>query len=185
MAEKNGQGIEVKDLSSTSFGYIIAFLLHGLLGLYGLSLWSKSIEALIKPATSIDATVGPSFLVLLAALTTGLIIGAIRFYLYEKWICKNHHFPPDLFTKLGIGEKLIVFRAVVDEHYRYHQFFGGCSVSLLIVFPRWLWNAWPALTCASAILVIVAFIFLEIVLGAAARDALIFYVRRGNDIVQG
>jgi hypothetical protein len=50
----------MKDITSTSFGYIIAFLLPGLVGMYGLGYWSEGIHKLLAPVLAADATVGPS-----------------------------------------------------------------------------------------------------------------------------
>lgn len=183
MPEKEGQAIEMKDLTSTSFGYIIGFLLPGLLGLYGLSMWSKQVEGLLKPAASTDATIGPSFFLLLSALTMGLFLAAIRFYLFEKLLCRRHRFPKDMFKELSTEDKLVAFKAVVDEHYRYHQFYGSCGVALLIFFPRWIWGNWARLSGSNRVSLCAVFIVFEVILGLTARDAFIRYVERGNAIV--
>ena len=180
---EEGSGLPVKDLTSTSFGYVIGFLLPGLFGLYALSFWFVEIRDLLKPATGTDATIGPSFFLLLSALTTGLIISALRFFIYEKWICRRHHFEPDMFKKLAASDKLTAFKAVVDEHYRYHQFYGGCSVALFVLFPKWLWGIWPSVNCLSRWILILAFIVFQIILGRTAWDSFVRYIQRGNAIV--
>src|SRR5258708_25410932 len=61
------EGVEMKDLTSTSFGYIIAFLLPGLLGIYSLSFSSSDVAPMLTPAFNADATVGPSLIIVLIA----------------------------------------------------------------------------------------------------------------------
>jgi hypothetical protein len=50
----------MKDLTSTSFGYLIGFVLPGMFGLYALSSWFPQVGALLQPMLKADATVGPS-----------------------------------------------------------------------------------------------------------------------------
>lgn len=100
----------------------------------------------MQPASNIEATVGPSVILLLAALGTGLIVSSLRCFVFEKFSCRKIHFEKDMFSRLGTGEKLTAFRAVVDEHYRYHQFYGGCFIGIVIGYSGWLWNTHSTLT---------------------------------------
>src|SRR5690348_15021688 len=128
LADEDSSGAAMKDVTSTSFGYVIAFLLPGLVGLYGLGYWSETIHGLLQPAFSATATVGPSVILLLGALAIGLFISAIRCFLFE------------MFAQLCKEDRLTSFRAVVDEHYRYHQFYGGCFVALIVLYFGWMWR---------------------------------------------
>ena len=174
----------MKDLTSTSFGYLIGFLLPGIFGLYALSFWFPPVGVLLQPILKADTTLGPSAVFLVIAIGMGLCVSAARFFLFEKLLCKKHHLPPDLFALLNSEGKLRSFRAVVDEHYRYHQFYGGSAVAALISFFGW-WHvhSW-SLNRQTAYMSIGVFL-LEILLIASARDSLIQYVKRGCVIIQG
>src|SRR5713101_4570146 len=154
----------MKDLTSTSFGYVIAFLLPGLCGLYALSYWSGAVDQLLQPAIKADATVGPSVILLLIALGIGLCVSAIRFVVFEKFLCRKHHFPPDMFAKLAEENRLVSFKAVVDEHYRYHQFYGGCAVVLVVVVAGWLHNHLHTASCGKIVLIFLGFLAFEAML---------------------
>lgn len=182
---KDGAEVSMKELTSTSFGYIIAFLLPGLFGLYGISLWSPDVQGLLKPAASTDSTIGPSLFLLLSVLTAGLFLSAARFFLFERWLCKKHKLDPEMFKKLSGTDKLVAFTAVVEQHYRYHQFYGGCALAVLIAFPKWLWSRWDISSCFIIFCLILGFCILETMLVITARDAFIRYVERGNNIVKG
>ncbi len=184
MGDENGADVEMKDLTSTSFGYIIAFLIPGLIGLYALGCWSGQVSQLIQPALRADATVGPSFILLLVALGAGLVISAVRFVVFEKVICRSHRFPQDMFAKLVEENKLPSFRAVVDEHYRYHQFYGGAAVAGAALYAGWVAQA-PCACVRVWSWVTLFFTLSEILLVYAAWDAFIRYVERGNTIVNG
>jgi hypothetical protein len=185
MSDKAEGGLDVKDITSTSFGYIIGFLLPGLLSLYGLAFWSSRVEKIMQPASNIAATIGPSVILLLAALAAGLIVSAIRCYVFEKFVCRETQFEKDMFSRLGTGEKLSSFRAVVDEHYRYHQFYGGCFVGLAIAYFGWLWNTYPTLTWIWRAVSLVGFVVVEALMFVTATDAYEKYIDRGNTIVKG
>ena len=175
---------DVKDLTSTSLGYIIAFLLPGLLGLYALTYWSSTAALLIGPALKAEANVGPSVILLLIALGVGLCVSALRFFLFEKLLCRKHTFPADMFSKLAAEKKLETFKAVVDEHYRYHQFYGGCSVAVLILYTGWLRHAIYNLD-RRFLFVSVAFGLFEWLAIVTAMDSFVRYVQRGTIIVKG
>lgn len=178
------KGVSVKELTSTTFGYIIAFILPGLLGLYGLALWFSGIDALLKPALAPNTTVGPSLFLLFCALTIGLFISATRFFIFERWLCKHHRFPQNMFRQLRESGNLLAFTAVVEQHYRYHQFYGGSAVAMLILFPRWMNNHWNELGCLKSWGIIVLFLIFQTMIIESARDAFIRYVSRGNEMLK-
>jgi len=173
----------MKDLTSTPFGYVIAFFLPGVLGLYALSFWFPQASVLLQPVLKADATVGPSLVFLLIAAGMGLCLSAVRFFVFEKFICKKHHLPPNMFSQLAAEGKLTAFRAVVDEHYRYHQFYGGCAVAVGILFTGWLHQ--HLVLDWQLGYVSLGFVLTELVLGSAGYDTFKQYVARGSTVVRG
>src|SRR4051812_10755026 len=132
----------MKDLTSTSFGYLIAFLLPGIFGTYALTYWSPAADVLLQPLVKADATVGPSAVFLLICVGMGLLLAAVRHFLFEKCLCREHRLPEGMFAKLVEENRLSSFQAVVDQHYRYHQFYGGCAVAALVMFAGWIYSHW-------------------------------------------
>jgi len=177
--------MDVKDVSSTTFGYIIGFLLPGMVAIYGLGFVSVDVASLLKPATAPEATLGPSLLLLLAALTVGMVVTAIRFVAFEKGICRAHKFQDGFFEKLGTAEKLASFRAAVDEHYRYHQFFGGLSVALIPLYGGWIWKNHAVLSTCRVLTALGTWALLEILMVYCASNGYQKYVDRSNRIVAG
>ncbi len=183
MDEDATEDAEMKDLTSTSFAYIIAFLLPGLLAMYALNFWPADVARLPDPAFKAQATVGPSLILILMALGMGLCVSALRFFIFEKFLCRRHSFPPDMFAKLTKSNRLTSFRAVVDEHYRYHQFYGGCAVGFAVLYGGWLRNTW--VLSWHVVLISLAFVVLEVVLFKTAINAFERYVARGDVVVNG
>jgi len=174
----------MKDLTSTSFGYLIAFLLPGMFGLYALSFWFPQVELLLHPVLNPDTTVGPSLVFLLIALGMGLCLSAARFFLFEQFLCRKHHLPPNVFALLTADGKLAPFKAVVDEHYRYHQFYGGCAVALWILFLGW-WHGQDWMISEQVSYRGLGFILLETLFVVSGRDSFIKFIKRGRTIVTG
>jgi hypothetical protein len=172
---------EMKDLSSTAFGYLIAFLLPGILGIVAFSYWFTQLEAILQPVLKADATVGPSVVFLSVAVGMGLCLSAIRSLIFEKFLCRKHAFPPTTFAALYKENKLSAFKVIVDEHYRYHQFYGGCAVALLILFAGWCYH--HSVCDGQLVWLSIGFVMVELLLGNAARDSYIKYVDRGSIVV--
>src|SRR5947209_2391473 len=110
----------MKELTSTTFGYLIGFLLPGIFGLFALSAWFPEVGVILQPVMKADTTVGPSVVFLLIAVGMGLCLNAVRFVLFENWLCKTHKFPENMFASLTKEGKLTTFKSIVDEHYRFH-----------------------------------------------------------------
>ena len=102
----------------------------------------------------------------------------------RKIACRDHKFPTDMFSKLTAEKKLESFKTVVDEHYRYHQFYGGCTVAVLILYTGSLRHAIHNVDLRF-LLVSVSFILFEWLTIVTGMDAFVRYVQRGTIIVKG
>src|SRR2546423_168178 len=120
------------DVTSTSFGLIIAYLLPGLSGFYAASYWSAKVADLFGKFLTAESNGGRFLIVVLVSLVVGLELSVFRFLVFEKWICRKDCLKPDEFGALRQDALLAAFRAAVDEHYRYHQFWGAMSVVIPI-----------------------------------------------------
>src|SRR5882757_4441646 len=119
------------DVTSTSFGLVIAYLLPGLAGLACLPFWSQRAKSVLDTFTKTESNVGLFLLVVMVGLAIGLMIAALRWVIYELLLCRSYRLRPEDFAHLGVDEKrLEAFTAAVDAHYRYHQFWGGMSVAI-------------------------------------------------------
>ena len=178
---KEGFGVaEMKDITAASFGLVIAFLLPGLFGMYGLSLWSPQVAALLKPALATETTIGPSVVVLLAATAVGLILSAVRYLLFEKCVCYKSKIDKGLFARLTKAENLAIFKDIVDAHYRYHQFYGGVFLAALIAYFGAFAASFGSLLSAWHTWSFWAFVLFEALLAVSAAQTFQTYVDRGN-----
>lgn len=175
----------MKDVTSTSFGLLIAFLLPGLVGLYGISFWSPTVRRVFETFLTTQSNVGLSILVLLAGVTVGLLVTILRWWIFECWISRKYRLAPSEFAKLDSESKLSSFRAAVDEHYRYHQFWGGMFVVFPFLFVGAMEEIWPALTGLQIVLCFAALVVMEVITGVAAHFAFRNYGTRAKHILTG
>lgn len=147
-------------VTSTVFGYLIAFLLPGMVGLYGLTFWSPAVAELFRTFLTARSNAGLFLLVVLAALVVGLLIAGARWLLYEvAWIslirrvrakgCLQGLYArpaPDAYASLGNEKILAAYRAAVEEVFRYYQFWGGMSLVIPLLFTGWLVTMFPRLS---------------------------------------
>jgi hypothetical protein len=174
-------------VTTTSFGLLIAFLLPGLIGLMGLAFWSEAIEDVFATFITKEANIGLLLLVTLSALTLGLVVSVFRWVLFELVLCHGDQLTPEDFEGLVADEtRLEAFRAIADQHYRYHQFWGGITITLPILFLGLLRQASDSLGGVRWTLgVTVGFLVVEFAMAVAAREAYLRYVRRGRSILKG
>lgn len=176
----------MKDVTSTSFGLLIAFFLPGLTGFYGLVFWLPAVERLFGTFLKAESNVGLFFLVFAGAVVIGLQVTLLRWIVFELILCRSIRLDPADFKKLGTDDKkLVAFRAIADESYRYHQFWGGMCIVMPILFIGWIIQYWPILNWVYIILSIIAFVLLEVATGYGAERAFKNYVERGKAILGG
>lgn len=175
----------MKDVTSTSFGLVIAFLLPGFVGLYSLTFWSANVQEMFHTFLTAQSNLGLFLLVVLVALVIGLLVTPLRWLLFERFLCKSYFLTPDDFAELGTEAKLVAFRAATDELYRYHQFWGGTAIAMLPLYVGWLWDSWSFLNYAEISLSIIGFITVEVVTGLAAIEAYRRHITRSKRILKG
>jgi len=171
----------VKDVSSTTFGFVIAFLLPGFAGMFGISFFVSPVQQLFSQFIDAESNVGRFLLMILCSLVVGLEVSGIRWLVFEKWLCGKYKRDESKYRRLGDDSKLAAFRAAVDENYRYHQFWGGMAV----VTPLIGWGlVWPTSGCLTLALGAV-FVALEGLNVAGAISAYRNYIDRTDRILEG
>lgn len=175
----------MKDVTSTSFGLLIAYLLPGLIGLYGLSFGSESLRQSLLLLLTAKANPELLILVILLALVCGLIIHGIRHLMFEVVFCgKEHKLGSQDFGELASERKLEAFRATVDEIYRYHQWWGGLSVAAPVVCFGWFLTestGWTEWRCTFAAVGAIGF---ETLFIYTAKEVQKKYVARSRHILK-
>ena len=121
-------------VSGRNFGYLIAFVLPGTLMLLAIAVGSPEAKAwLMAIATPPEGgTVGGFLYLTLAAIGAGLTASTIR------WAAMDpvHHatgVKRPVWDDSQLQAKLGAFNAVVENHYRFAQFYGNSLVGLVAI----------------------------------------------------
>jgi hypothetical protein len=175
---------DLKDVSSSTFGYVIAYLLPGFLAIYALSIWYSPLRSVFESFATAESTAGIFFLVLLGALLIGVELMAFRWVLFDCWLCRRHRLKPIDFEKLSTNENMNAFQIIVDQHYRYHQFWGALTLVLPFVFWGAARQQGIALYSIGTIVVVIVAAIFEVVTVCAALDAYRNYVARARAILK-
>ena len=120
------------EVSGRNFGLLIAYILPGFVSLLGLAEFSPTIELWIATGSATataSPTVGGFLYLTLASVAAGLTVSTIRWAVIDR----VHHAtgiakPP--WNHSALQEKLAAFEALVQNHYRYYQFYANMLVAL-------------------------------------------------------
>lgn len=165
----------MRDVSAQNFGYLIAFVLPGLVAVRGLALLDPTFADWFA-ATSADPaqpTVGGFLYVTLVAIAAGLTASTVRWLLIDTM----HHWSGirrPAWDDSKLHGRIDAFEALVTAHYRFYQFYANSIVSLVLVLVARLRNA-EQLRVGSADL---ALMMLIILYWVGSRDTLVRYYGR-------
>lgn len=171
----------MKDITEKNFGVLIAFGLPGFLLLWGLSFSLNDVASwLSKSSASEGPTVAGFLYATLGSLALGLLISAVRWlvvdsilHFYYKRI-RSKPLPQINFAKLKTADVFAAFQGIIDNHYRYYQYYSNTLVALVTAFVAYLKFGQKSPGPYTWITVIIAFIALLL----ASKDSFKkYYVR--------
>lgn len=176
IARRRSLGLEdMGGVSNRNFGLVIAFVLPGFAALWGLSRVSSDVSFWLSGSGSGagDPTVGGFCYVSLASLAAGMTVSAVRWLLVDTFLsCTGVRRPR--WDDSMLVEKLEAFEALVENHYRYYQFYANTFVALAFSYAVWRLPS----TAHFLALHDVGVLFLLGVFLAGSRDALRKYYCR-------
>ena len=172
----------MKDVTDKNFGAIIAFLLPGFFVLWGLAYSFPEIWTwLVKSSGGGAPSIGGFLYATLASLALGLIISAVRWMIMDTFLHRVTRVDrPELdFGKLTDKDVFAAFQAVVENHYRYYQYYSNTFVSVSVASIAYLIFGKDSRSC----IVWVTIIFVCFALLLASRDCLAKYYSRAEQII--
>jgi len=124
----------MREVTGQNFGLLIAYVLPGFVSLWAVGQFLPVVSGWLETSATPDnaATVGGFLYVTLASVGTGLTVSTIRWAIIDPL----HHWtgirrPPWDDSKLQ--ERLGAFEALVENHYRYYQFYANMLVAMFVV----------------------------------------------------
>ena len=167
----------LRPISTNNFGLLIAYVLPGFTCLWGLSYVSGTVRSWLSTTPTDAPTVGGFLYVTLASIAPGLTVSTIRWAVIDT----IHHrtgIPRPEWDFSHLQEKVAAFEALVEIHYRYHQFNAGVFLSLLFAYGarRFSLGFWSTPIGWLDF----AFALIELIFFVGSRDSFNKYVVRGN-----
>lgn len=170
----------MKEMSSKGFGLVIAFLLPGFIGLWGVSYVSPVVMGWITQAHDQAPTVGGFLYVTLASLAVGQFISAVRWALIDTLHHRTGVRPPN-WNFSNLQGRLAEFESLVENHYRYYQCYANALVATVLAYVLRL--AAHEESPFSNVGLLSAVVLATAALVFASRDALKKYYKRGAELL--
>jgi hypothetical protein len=165
--------------TSNQFGLVVAYLLPGFIGLAGIAPFAPVIAAWLQPGTYSEASLGPPVYAILAALTIGMVVSCFRWLLIDH----IHHWmgvPPPAWDDNHLEDRIVAFNYVVENHYRYYQFFANTLIAVLFAYSV---NRWTGTSPLLGIGTDIGMFILCAALFAGSRDSLTKYYARTSRLI--
>jgi hypothetical protein len=168
--------------ATDNFGVVIAFLIPGFVLLGGLSFSFTQIDQMLSAMSrSESASVGAFLYATLVSMALGMLISGVRWLLIDQFLLKvtRVKIPKRDFSQLKDADTRAAFIFIVDNHYRYYQYYSNTAVALIIswiAFPVYT-SQWASAWTNGILLVTI------IILIAGARDCFRGYFERSGQIL--
>lgn len=170
----------MSELSDKNFGLLVAYVLPGFVSLWAVGRFSETVKSWIVTSQHGAPTVAGFLYVTLASLTMGLTVSAIRWAVIDTL----HHatgIKPPKWEFASLDQRLQGFHGLVENHYRYYQFYSNMSISALLAYLAHALSESTSLCQPS--LQELGFILLEFILLAGSRDSLRKYYDRAERLL--
>ena len=149
----------MKDFTTTSFGLVVAYLLPGLVMLFGASAWSENIRKVLRTLFSAQIDAGLIVSVGGCALVVGLVLNVFRWLTFEKVICRKYKVASTIFSKSSSAQQIQSFLMIIEETFRYHQFYGSVAILTPFLYLSWL-RLFERALLNDSVFLLVTFIFI-------------------------
>jgi len=167
-------------LLDRSFALIIAFVLPGLIALFGIATVNPTVLAWFTGAAAGPTLVG-LFFVLFAALALSLVISALRWYLFEQlaWLpgCPIVKAPP----RFNQAKRVTCEAQFIDirhQHYYYYLAHSHTALAIPIAVMAWMSGHWMTTPKPTAVMVVVLTVLGTVILARAACNAIVRHDER-------
>ncbi len=163
----------MQGISARNFGVLVAYVLPGFVTLWGAGSVSPAVRLWLVGSTASGPDVGGVLYVSMGSVAAGMTVSAVRWALVDRLHAATGLTRP-AWDDSRLNEQLPAFEALVENHYRYYQFYANMLVALALAYPTWRLATQAAAFCWADL----GFLLIEGVFLAASRDALRNYYRR-------
>jgi hypothetical protein len=123
----------MREITSSNFGLLIAYLVPGLTALWGASYVSPTIRLWLAATPSDAPTVGGFLYLTIGSMAAGLTVSTIRWATIDTLHRLTGLRPPKVdFARLQ--EHIDAYHLFVEWRYRYYQFYANSAVALSVPY---------------------------------------------------
>ena len=120
----------MNEFGSTTFGYLIAYLLPGLTASVSGAFFSSHVAHLFSRVID-EQNLALGLMGSLGAIAVGLFLSLFRALIFEEWLWRADRLSADDYASLASDDQVYkAYDRVTDEAYRFHQFWGGMALAL-------------------------------------------------------
>ena len=166
------------DVTGRNFGLLIAYVLPGFVSLCGMAELSPVVKNWLVTGSMTNhtaPTVGGFLYLTLASVAAGMTVSTFRWAVIDRL----HHatgIKRPKWNDAVLQEKLDAFEALVENHYRYYQFYANMVVALVLLLAARL--AVSGRCISQFDLLDCGLLLIGLVYWAGSRDALRHYYTR-------
>ncbi|HYE17370.1 MAG TPA: hypothetical protein VEA69_02940 [Tepidisphaeraceae bacterium] len=169
----------MKQPSLSHFGLLVAYVLPGFIVLAGLAPVFPAVANWLQPVDQGDLGIGPPVYALMAATALGLILTCFRWVILDHVHAYSGVRRPT-WDDRQLHDVLGGFDYLVQNHFRYYEFFGNAMVAGLFAYAvNRAAGSLPFLGPGTDL----GMILITCVLFAASRDALGKYYSRTSRLI--
>jgi hypothetical protein len=126
----------VKDITEKNFGLLIAYVLPGAVALIGVSRFSAAVRSWLMNPSDAGPSIGGFLFVTLASVAAGMTASAVRWTLIDTLHHRTGIIKP-AWDDSKLPDRLHAFEALVENHYRYYQFYSNSLVAMVFSYATW------------------------------------------------
>jgi hypothetical protein len=172
-------------LLDRGFSLTIAFFLPGLITLGGFAVVNETVKSWFSGAQTGPTLVGFLF-VLMAALALNLLITALRWFAFEK--VRVGRFGPIVPASPSFDEQKrkdfeVQFIDLRHQFYYHYLAYANAAVAVPLAVAAWKFGSTPEPEWSTYLIVCAAATVISVILGLAARDAVLRYDERAKRLI--
>jgi hypothetical protein len=170
----------MRDVTASNFGILIAYLIPGLITVWGLGAVVPGLESLLVSEPQSEPTVGGFLYLTVASVGAGLFVSTVRWMLLDTlhhWTgLKRRALDFSRFHEIGGG-----YDPLNELHYRYYQAHGNALIALAFSYVAHRFSGSAQLSASVSLDVAICLVLLVLFLGS--RDTLRKYYERLNQLM--
>ena len=167
-------------MTNRNFGLIVAYLIPGFVLLWGVGFLDPRVASWLSGSTELGPTVAGVLYVTIASLGLGMTVSAARWATVDQL----HHttgLVRPRWTDRDLHNRIEAYTWLIENYYRYYQFYSNTLVSLLIAYA--LWRSSLPDPSQGIGWIELALLLISVVLLAGSRSALSRYYSRAGDLL--